>query len=66
MVLGLKLSTLNFKMGCIRKQMNYTLHGGCVEEGDIFRLAITQYKLLLWQMSPNSFKGLAACSDIVC
>lgn len=46
--------------------MNYTLHGGCVEEGDIFRLAITQYKLLLWQMSPNSFKGLAACSDIVC
>lgn len=66
MVLDLKLSPLNFKMRCIRKQINYTLHRGCVEEGDIFRLAITQYKLLLWQMSPNSFKGLAASPDIVC
>lgn len=66
MVLDLKLSLLKYKMRSIRKQINYTLHGVCVEEGDIFRLAITQYKLLLWQMKSSSFKGLAAHSDIVC
>lgn len=66
MLLHLKLSPLKYKIRAIRKQINYTLQGACVEEGDIFRLAITQYKLLLWEMIPSSFKGLAARSDIVC
>lgn len=37
-----------------------------MEEGDIFRLAVTQNKLLLWQMSLSSFKGLVAAAVIVC
>lgn len=70
MLFDLKLLPLKYKMKykmrSIRKHVNGTFHGGCAEEGDVFSLAVTQGKQLLWQTSSSSFQGLAACSDIVC
>lgn len=58
--------TRKHHINTLHQKVHYTLHEGCTEEVDIFRLQSHGMNCYFWQMIPISFKGPADCSDIVC